>query len=170
MMHVFTYHNRCGRPIAGMFLGILCALFMTNSVHTEDLLIGFTDPNETVVITENQVVEGNIYIVNNGTLKVIDADLVVLEDIGVLGNSSLFISGGILRFIQVFSYYAEVDLSQVFVEDYCWTTWSFLDNSTITMTHCTNCGEFAPLGSGSITIEDSDSVLFLAWNSRSKFG
>ncbi|MDZ7721884.1 MAG: hypothetical protein U5R06_03410 [candidate division KSB1 bacterium] len=52
----------------------------------DDWVIGETDPNETVNVSGNYYLDGNLIIVNNGVLNVTDANFRIKGDIYLFGT------------------------------------------------------------------------------------
>lgn len=69
-----------------------------------DLVIGQTDPNEVVTITDTYFLEGNLTIVNNGVLNIDQAEFQIDGDIFIMGEGQLHVNGGSFTVIQEYIY------------------------------------------------------------------
>lgn len=69
-----------------------------------DMIIGQTDPNEVVTITEHYFLDGNLTIVNNGVLNINQADFQIDGDIFIAGKGQLNLNGGSFTVIQEYIY------------------------------------------------------------------
>ncbi|MBN1448052.1 MAG: T9SS type A sorting domain-containing protein [Bacteroidetes bacterium] len=76
----------------------------------EDLIVGFPNPNEVREIRDDLDVDGNVFVVNNGRLRVRDARLLVRGDVAVLHNGGIEILGGSLEFGQSYLYQRSITL------------------------------------------------------------
>ncbi|MFQ5864037.1 MAG: FlgD immunoglobulin-like domain containing protein [bacterium] len=70
----------------------------------QDLVIGWSDPNQEVTITDNYFLEGNIIVVNHGTLNLIDADFVLKGNIIVTDSAQFHIQGSQLTVLAEYLY------------------------------------------------------------------
>ncbi|PLX26422.1 MAG: hypothetical protein C0600_10810, partial [Ignavibacteria bacterium] len=76
----------------------------------EDLVVGFPNPNEVREINDDIDVDGNVFIVNNGRLRVNLARLRVKGNIHVLQNGGFEMQGGQLEFQQDYLYQRSIAL------------------------------------------------------------
>lgn len=90
--------------------------------RAEDWLIGYDDPNEVVVQTDERLVDGDIYILNSGRLHIQDATVTVFGSIFVVDAATLQIDGGTLQFGQSYTYQSE---------------WFATDSATVQLTDAT---------------------------------
>ena len=70
----------------------------------QDLIVGFTDPNEVVTITGNYFLAGNIIVVNHGRLNFVDANVVLKGNIIVADSAQFHIQGGKLTVLAEYRY------------------------------------------------------------------
>ncbi len=73
-------------------------------VQSDDLIIGDDDPNETISITGNFFLNGNLQIINNGKLILDHASFQINGDIEISGTGELTATGGSFEVIQTFTY------------------------------------------------------------------
>ncbi len=91
-----------------------------SAASAQDWIIGEDDPNETVVLSTDHLVNGRLLLVNNGSLRVEPGvTLTVAAQIFLLDESDIQLDGATLKFLQNFAY-----------EDGVWAG----DNSTFTAT------------------------------------
>lgn len=76
----------------------------TASTEQNDLIVGYTDPNEVVTIEGDYFLDGNITIVNNGILKLNQANFRINGDIFIMGNGELQVHGGTFTVNQEYIY------------------------------------------------------------------
>lgn len=68
------------------------------------MIVGQTDPNEVVTITEHYFLDGNLTIVNNGVLNINQADFQIDGDIFIAGMGQLNVNGSSFTVIQEYIY------------------------------------------------------------------
>lgn len=76
-----------------------------------DLVVGFPNPNEVREITTPLDVDGNIIVVNNGTLRLTGTQLRVRGNVYLFHNGRAEIQGGTLEFRQDFLYQRSVTIA-----------------------------------------------------------
>jgi len=93
---------------------IIIALFLaTTVVFPADWVIGQTDPNESMTLTTDLTVDGNVIIINNGRLTLTDgATLILLGSIILMDQGTLEANQANIRFIQSYSYQSEISAYQ----------------------------------------------------------
>ncbi len=167
-------------------------LAIAGSAPAEDWIIGAVDPNESVTITTDRFIDGDIVLVNSGRLTVTDgARLSLSGRVELTGTSRFEISGAGLRFVQLFSYQsglgvwgqsaavmtdavidgngqsfgialagsASVHFTRVTVEP-GFATWALFEDASATLTDCTNGGEFLEMGTNTLAVSGTETVLF----------
>lgn len=70
----------------------------------QDLIIGQTDPNETVIISGSYFLDGDLIILNNGQLILNNADFKINGKITLLNNGKLTATGGSFTVVQEYIY------------------------------------------------------------------
>ncbi len=84
---------------------VVFALMASPRVAAADWVIGGDDPDETVVLSSDRFVDGNLVILNNGRLTVTGGGALHLShDVYLFGNACLDIRQGTLRFRQEYAY------------------------------------------------------------------
>lgn len=74
----------------------------------QDLIVGQNDPNEILTISGNCILDGNLFIVNNGQLILDSANFQINGNISILHNGRLEANGGSFKVIQDYIYEHEV--------------------------------------------------------------
>jgi hypothetical protein len=69
-----------------------------------DLVVGYPDTNETLVISGDYSHQGRILVLNHGTLILDHADFNLRGDIYIWGNGALRVQGGYFTVVQLFAY------------------------------------------------------------------
>ncbi len=75
-----------------------------------DLVIGYSNPDEEVVLSGQQVISGDIILLNNGKLRFENADIVLYGDIMVSDNSRLEVVDSSLSIVSKFIYSNEMTI------------------------------------------------------------
>ncbi len=68
------------------------------------LIIGDDTPDETLTITEDYTLKGDLIIVNQGMLQIVDADFMIDGDIYIHGNGRLTVTGSSFTVVQDYIY------------------------------------------------------------------
>ncbi len=88
------------------------AVLSAQQLYADDWIIGLLDPNESITLTTDRVVDGNIIIANNGYLSVENgARLTVTKGIWMLNTSVMEVTSASLYFQQSFSYQGQAIVS-----------------------------------------------------------
>jgi hypothetical protein len=77
---------------------------LLDAAAAEDLIVGFPNPNEVLEISTDLDVEGNVLVVNNGTLRINGARLRVRGMVHVFNSGGFEVHGGTLEFQQQYLY------------------------------------------------------------------
>lgn len=85
---------------------------ISNHFQQMDLVIGDSDPNETLTIEGSFFLHGNLIIVNNGVLNLQQADFHIDGDITVMGRGQLNVNGGRFTVMQEYIYEHEAIVLQ----------------------------------------------------------
>ncbi|VAX39033.1 hypothetical protein MNBD_PLANCTO03-264 [hydrothermal vent metagenome] len=98
-------------------IGIAAALpalcLLSAPVLAQDWVIGYDDPNEIVILSVDRTVNGNIILLNNGSLRVEPGvTLGVTDQVILTADSDLQLTGATLRFIQSFAYQGGIQTSE----------------------------------------------------------
>jgi hypothetical protein len=81
----------------------LC-LALSPTALADDWLIGLLDPEESIILAQDRVVDGNLYILNQASLHVTGGTLTVTGMIGVFNQASLEVEGAKVHFAQEYAY------------------------------------------------------------------
>ncbi len=167
-------------------------LAVANTATAEDWIIGATDPNESVTLTTDLLIDGNVFLVNQARLAVTDgAVLTVTGTVTLTGSSRFELTGAGLRFPQLFSYQSGIQAwgqSRVTMTDAIidgndesfsiglagdadaaftrvaipsgFATWALFENASAALSDCINGGEFLEMGTNTLTISGTQTVLF----------
>ncbi len=73
-------------------------------VSENDLVVGYSDSNEVLNIANDTVVNGDVYVINNGKLNIDGCDFTVKGNIFVLNDGRLNIRNSTLRFLSDYVY------------------------------------------------------------------
>ena len=82
------------------------------SAEQNDLVIGANDPYEVVTITGDYLQNGTITIVNNGLLRILNANFQVNGDISITGNGRMTVTSSTFTVIQEYIYEHDAILTE----------------------------------------------------------
>lgn len=179
----------CLTPGAGRMLSPPVPPDHSRGIPPGSVVVGATDPDETVTITGTDRIDSDVFVVNNGKLLVEEAELSLAGEVTLLGNGVFRATSSTLVVEQAYSYEhgfvvfesgsfvlddveirsqgsTGVSVAQNGVVDFDdvsvsegFLTWAIFQDATVDVRGSAIAGEFLSFGQSDVHIADSDFVL-----------